>query len=155
MSDSGRTIGDCEHGHTPSYCIYCLHEAIRQVHSQRADDLCWMDVDKIFVAAGLPVPDRRVGDKEAMLKNCRRYIDTMCQGGGWPTYAELEAKVKLLTFQRGVFEAALGAMQARAEEAEAVVRRLAIAFDMSTFDVYETAVAARELVKRMPPAKEG
>ena len=65
---------------------------IADVHKQRADDLCWMDVDKIFAAAGLPVPDRRVGDKAAMLANCGRFIETMCAGGGWKSYAELEGE---------------------------------------------------------------
>lgn len=69
-----------------------LLKTIREVHAQHADDLCWMDVDRIFVAAGLSVPDRRVGDKEAMKANCARFIDTMCQGGQWRSYAELEAE---------------------------------------------------------------
>lgn len=63
---------------------------IRDVHSQRADDCCWLDIDRIFKAIGLPVPDRRVGDKAAMLQNCARYLDVMCQGGEWRSYAELE-----------------------------------------------------------------
>lgn len=62
---------------------------INQIHSQKGDDHCWMDIDLIFKAVGLPVPDRKVGDKEAMKANCCRYIDTMCAGGEWPTYQEL------------------------------------------------------------------
>lgn len=73
-----------------------LLKVIREVHSQRADDLCWMDIDRIFAAAGLPVPDRRVGDKAAMKVNCNRFIDTMCSGGGWKAYAELEARISEL-----------------------------------------------------------
>lgn len=68
-----------------------LLAVIRDVHAQHADDLCWMDVDRIFAAAGLPVPDRSVGDKDAMHANCRRFIDTLCTGGKWRSYAELEA----------------------------------------------------------------
>lgn len=52
-----------------------------------------MDIDLIFKAAGLCVPDRKVGDKEAMKANCARYIDTMCGGGDWPTYQELTAAI--------------------------------------------------------------
>lgn len=74
-----------------------LLETIRDVHSQHADDLCFMDIDRIFAAAGLPVPDRSVGDKKAMLKNCERFIRVMCQGGRWRSYAELEAEVARLT----------------------------------------------------------
>ena len=69
-----------------------LLAVIREVHGQYADDLCWMDIDKIFAAAGLPVPDRRVGDKAAMLANCSRFIEAMCQGGKWPSYKELESE---------------------------------------------------------------
>lgn len=74
-----------------------LLEVINDVHSQHADDLCWMDIDRIFIAAGLPVPDRSVGDKKAMLKNCDRFVNGMCKGGGgWKSYAELEQEIKIL-----------------------------------------------------------
>lgn len=66
---------------------------VRDVHAQRGDDVCWLDIDRIFTAAGLPVPDRAVGDKTAMLANCRRFIDVMCSGGEWKTYADLEAEI--------------------------------------------------------------
>ena len=72
--------------------IDALLAVIRDVHTQHADDLCWLDIDRIFLAAGLPVPDRTVGDKCAMLKNCERFIQTMCAGGKWQSYAELEAE---------------------------------------------------------------
>lgn len=73
-----------------------LIDVIREVHSQHADDLCWMDIDRIFAAAGLPVPDRRVGDRQAMKRNCDRYIDTMCQDGEWKSYADLEKELRQL-----------------------------------------------------------
>ncbi len=75
-----------------------LLDTIREVHSEHGDDLCWMpaDVNKIFVAAGLPPQDLRVGDKAAMLKNCERYVATLKEGGLWPTYAELEAELAAL-----------------------------------------------------------
>ncbi len=79
---------------TPSADFPHLLRIICNVHSQHADDLCWMDIDRIFAAAGLPVPDRSVGDKEAMLGNCRRFIDTMCQNGKWKSYAELEQELE-------------------------------------------------------------
>ena len=69
-----------------------LLNVIKEVHSQHADDLCWMpaDVNKIFEAAGLPPQDLRVGDKSAMRKNCDRYIDCLESGGPWKSYAGLE-----------------------------------------------------------------
>jgi hypothetical protein len=80
-----------------------LLKVIADVHSQHADDLCWMDIDKIFVAAGLPVPDRRVGDKKAMKANCSRFIDVMCADGKWKPYAQLEAEhAALVEFARDI-----------------------------------------------------
>ena len=73
-----------------------LMAVIREVHSQHADDLCWMDIDRIFAAAGLPVPDRKVGDKSAMLRNCELFIGVMCQSGQWQSYAELEVELDRL-----------------------------------------------------------
>lgn len=70
-----------------------LRAAIVEHHSQKADDRCIEDDDRLYAAAGLPPCDRRVGDKAAMLRNCERFIDNRCQPGGWPTYAELEAEL--------------------------------------------------------------
>jgi hypothetical protein len=69
---------------------------IREVHSQRGDDICWMDTDKIFEVAGLPVPKREVGDRAQMLENCSRFIDQLCTvgRGNWPSYAELEQEAQ-------------------------------------------------------------
>jgi hypothetical protein len=70
-----------------------IEAAICKVHEQRADDRCWMDIDALFALVGLPTADRRVGDKAAMLENCRRFVETQCEGGGWRSYAELEAEL--------------------------------------------------------------
>lgn len=69
-----------------------LREAIARHHAQKADDRCVFDDDELYAAAGLPPVDRRVGDKAAMLRNCERFIERRCEGGGWPSYAELEAE---------------------------------------------------------------
>lgn len=95
-----------------SYCQRCgtliVSEALRQsitpnlvtevlgVYRQIGDDNCWLDIDLIFKAMGLLVPDRTVGDKCAMLENCRRYIETMCSGGQWKSYAELMEENRVL-----------------------------------------------------------
>lgn len=67
-----------------------LAEKVLEVHRQYGDDNCWLDIDLIFRAVGLPTPKREVGDKAKMLANCQRYIETMCEGGKWASYAELE-----------------------------------------------------------------
>lgn len=37
--------------------------------------------------------DNTVGDPQKMLRNCQRYIELRCKGGGnWKSYAELEAE---------------------------------------------------------------
>lgn len=81
-----------------------LRAAIAAHHAQKADDRCIEDDDRLYAAAGLPPCDRRVGDKEAMLANCARFIARRCEGGGWPSYVELEAQIAQL---RGALDAAL------------------------------------------------
>ena len=72
-----------------------LLEAIRKHRSQKADDRCIEDDDELYAVLHDGIKcDRRVGDKEAMLENCRRFIERRCEGGGWPTYATLEAQVE-------------------------------------------------------------
>ena len=68
--------------------------AIRKHRDQKADDRCWMDDLELY--ALLPeegTADNRVGDKEAMLANCRRFIERRCEGGHWPSYTDLEKRV--------------------------------------------------------------
>ncbi len=88
-----------------------LLAVIQEVHGQRADDLCWMDIDRIFAAAGLSVPDRSVGDKEAMKANCHRFIDRMCAGGKWKSYVDLEAENERLRLRLVRVAKAMGALK--------------------------------------------
>lgn len=67
-----------------------LKAAIVEHHTRKADDRCFMDDDKLYVAAGLPKADIHVGDKAAMLANCERFIQRRCMGGEWLSYVELE-----------------------------------------------------------------
>lgn len=77
-----------------------LRAAIAKHHSQKADDRCWLDDCDLYLAAGLPVHDARVGDRAAMLANCKRFIERRCGGGGpWKSYAELEAENAALRAQ--------------------------------------------------------
>ena len=71
-----------------------LRGAIITHHSQKADDWCYEDDDWLYEEAGLPPVDRRVGDPFKMLKNCIRFIENRCEGGGWSSYAELEEKIR-------------------------------------------------------------
>ena len=73
-----------------------LREAIISHRSQKADDRCIEDDDRLYEVLGDGVKcDRRVGCKTDMLKNCKRFIQNRCEGGGWKTYAELEAENKV------------------------------------------------------------
>jgi hypothetical protein len=89
-----------------------LRAAIVEHHRQRADDRCIEDDDRLYAAAGLPPCDRRVGDKAAMLANCARFIERRCEGGGWPTYAELEKRIADL--EAAIAAAGFGIMQTSA-----------------------------------------
>lgn len=74
-----------------------LRGAIRAHRAQKADDRCVEDDDRLYAALGDGVGcDRRVGDKAEMLRSCARFIERRCEGGGWPTYAELEAECGVL-----------------------------------------------------------
>lgn len=99
---------DCEMSREASIsqdgCIGCEHRKLRAAivkhHAQHADDLCWMDDDELYAAAGLPARSAQVGDAKAMLRNCKRFIRNRCFGGGpWKSYAELEAEIVRLREQ--------------------------------------------------------
>jgi hypothetical protein len=68
-----------------------LENAIKKHRAQVADDRCQFDDDELYAALGDGVKcDRRVGDKQEMLRNCGRFIENRCEEGGpWPSYAEL------------------------------------------------------------------
>lgn len=75
-----------------------LRAAIVTHHAQHADDLCYLDDDILYTAAGLPARKPQIGDPKAMLRNCKRFIRQRCFGGGpWKSYAELEAEIAGLT----------------------------------------------------------
>ena len=73
-----------------------LKVVVEKMHAQLGPDRCVFDQDELYAAAGLPPVDKRVGDKFAMLKDCIRYVDVMCEGGHWKTYADLEEENKRL-----------------------------------------------------------
>lgn len=74
-----------------------LFTAIKKHHEQKADDRCFLDDNDLYEAAGLEPADVRVGDKDAMLKNCERFLKNRCQSGGpWKSYSELEAEIASL-----------------------------------------------------------
>jgi hypothetical protein len=82
-----------------------LYAVIVDCHSQRGDDRCWMDVLKIYEGVGLPHPDTSVGDKDAMLANCGKFVKAYCAGGKWKSYADVclenECMTMLLLETRG------------------------------------------------------
>lgn len=74
-----------------------LRAAIIAHRSQKADDRCIEDDDRLYEALGDGIKcDRAVGDKAAMLRNCQRFIERRCEGGKWPSYAELESRLKAI-----------------------------------------------------------
>lgn len=74
-----------------------LEDAIKTHRTQKADDRCIEDDDRLYEALGDGIKcDRRVGDKGAMLANCERFIAHRCESGGWLSYVELEQKITRL-----------------------------------------------------------
>lgn len=72
-----------------------LEDAIKEHRSQKADDRCIEDDDRLYAVLGDGIKcDRSVGSKEEMLKNCARFIERRCEGGVWPTYEEIEKKLE-------------------------------------------------------------
>lgn len=68
-----------------------LEDAIRAHRSQKASDRCIEDDNVLYaVLRDGVLCDRRVGDKDAMLVDCKRFIENRCEGGGWLTYVEVE-----------------------------------------------------------------
>ncbi len=73
-----------------AFRVNVLESAIREHRSQKADDRCIEDDDRLYAALGDGIKcDRRVGCKQDMLKNCARFIERRCEGGQWPSYASL------------------------------------------------------------------
>ena len=67
-----------------------LENAIRTHRSQKADDRCIEDDDRLYETLGDGIKcDRRVGSKCEMLKNCERFIQNRTEEGHWRTYQEL------------------------------------------------------------------
>jgi hypothetical protein len=74
--------------------VAVLESAIREHRDAKADDRCIEDDDSLYEALGDGIKcDRRVGDKADMLINCARFIEKRCEGGGWPSYVELETQL--------------------------------------------------------------
>jgi hypothetical protein len=77
--------------------IAVLESAIKSHRDQKADDRCIEDDDRLYEALGDGIKcDRHVGDQEAMLRNCYRFVCNRTQGGKWPSYVELELKIVAL-----------------------------------------------------------
>jgi len=72
-----------------------LLAAIKEHHDQKADDRCIEDDTRLYAAAGLEPADHHVGDKNAMLENCKRFIEKRCLPGKWKNYTELEQELAL------------------------------------------------------------
>jgi len=85
-----------------------LVNAVKRHHDQHGDDRCWLDDEELYLAFGLLPGDRRVGSKEEMLANCKRFVERRCEEGGpWKSYAALEAENDELRKKVEFVEAAL------------------------------------------------
>lgn len=90
VNDAMRVMAMCEH-------YLELRDAIIGHRLQRADDRCISDDDELYAALRDGITcDRRVGSQMDMAVNCIRFIRNRTEGGCWPSYVELEAKIKQL-----------------------------------------------------------
>lgn len=96
-----------------------LKAAIVKHHDQRADDRCFLDDADLYAAAGLEPADVRVGDKDAMLANCARFLAQRCESGGpWKSYADLLAERDELRAALQPFAALAPALPSDARDSE-------------------------------------
>lgn len=90
-----------------------LEDVVRKIHAEHmrgTDDTCWLDIDRVFAALGLPAPERSVGSKTAMLENCTRFIGQLCTGRkDWPSYVDLEKRIKELEAENDLLRRGIGA----------------------------------------------
>jgi hypothetical protein len=101
-----------------------LKTAILGHYSKKADDRCWEDDLALYAAAGLGGGDNHVGDKEAMLRNCARFIDRRCDGGRWLSYAELEEDRNQIVVERDDAVMERDSARYQRDEARAIASRL-------------------------------
>src|SRR5262245_17416301 len=74
-----------------------LEAAIRKHREQRADDRCWLDdLDLYAVLRDGKRADNSMPPRGIFLANCANFYDRRCQKGDWPSYQELEAKIRKL-----------------------------------------------------------
>lgn len=89
-----------------------LRSAIVAHRSQKADDRCIEDDDRLYSVLGDGIKcDRRVGDKAAMLENCKRFIERRCESGNWKSYAELESEVERLSSENALQAATINGLR--------------------------------------------
>lgn len=82
-----------------------LEGAVKEHRSQKLDDRCWMDDQKLYaVLSDGDLGDNATPPKEKMLENCRRYIEQRCKPGEWQTYQQLEQERDSLKSQLAAME---------------------------------------------------
>jgi hypothetical protein len=97
----GRASIAVSHNHFCASILLCkandriaeLEAAIKQHRDQKLDDRCWLDDQKLYAV----LKDGNTGDNstppmDAMLANCKRFLEKRCSPGDWKTYQELETE---------------------------------------------------------------
>jgi hypothetical protein len=77
-----------------------LEAAVKRVLSQRGDDICWRDVyTELAALVGVEFTPELIGDREKMMANCKRFVDSMYDGGPYvPVYVEARQPTGLVGF---------------------------------------------------------
>ena len=69
-----------------------LEAAVKSMLTQRGDDICWRDLyTELAKLVGVEFSPELICDRAKMLENCKRFIDSIYDGGPYITvYVELK-----------------------------------------------------------------
>ncbi len=136
--------------------IYAEHKRLRDAiiahRSQRADDRCVEDDDRLYEVLGDGIKcDRRVGCQLDMIGNCVRFVKNRTEEGGpWVSYAELEAANAELMEQNTELQSRLNDATAKLTDEQlieiAAARSVRPAFVESDPPVHSVSINGRQHV---------
>lgn len=94
--------------------------AIIRHRRYRADDRCWLDDQELYKVLGDGnLGDFHVGDKQAMLRNCERFLESRCMEGRWKSYEQMERERNHYRDRCSLLEKELGREDVDGEEVPA------------------------------------
>ena len=73
-----------------------LEATVTKVVTQRGDDICWRDIyTELAKLVGIDFSPELICDKEKMLANCSKFVDSLYDGGTYtPVYVEVNKSLR-------------------------------------------------------------